>query len=1526
MKSKVPQEINILGENVRMFESKEFQGRAGSVSFQREYFPEADEERLFLARGVFHMVFGSKSIFSLETPLYPCESTEHEILKEGLVRRFYGLRSHLLALMEYEDIKILEKRETYEHLMRLKNLIETMERIYEESNGACMENYDPATGKFTLPMGKAEAEGLRNLLRQFVFLVLQATKPVESWRDREAINPVEFLERLKEQSITKDEMELYLSEYHQKNKETVPVFLSNLLHEVSSTQDAQTAKHVDTYLEQLFEQLIAVVSGTKNDDLIKEAGIISSKSDSYRHKVIALVELLRKSYEECQKTLKSQSLKGNDSDTQLSKSQARVTQLEQQLGELETQKKALEIQVQEAVAKMGECSRENSADPTAFRGAQEKASALAAQLTGVVNTVQGLRADKEKQEGETQRLTGEREAAREQREKAEETIKVMRQELSKANARLAAQAANIRAQQQQIEALKTERDASAKKSADLLRGLQETSSGLQNLKQEKAQLVAQHTQAQTGVQEQIAAAIAKFQADARGSLATGREELAAAERRASAADENYKRLEAEKNGLTSRLAAFEAKGQSQVQAQADLERKLAELQGTSSATTDTLKDAVRDRDQAKGEVAKLTQQLRDEISRGSGQAESLRQELLEARSKYATADAQAREAAAIKQRDDIEMMRMKEQLITINAQIEALKAGKGELEAKLAAAAAQTEEMKSTKEQLVREFEGQKTEFKRQLEELGNRLAAEKASHASQLETMKADHLRQLQEKETGLTEKFNAEKGGLEAQIREQEEKYDEMKRSYDDQIAELRRAIDELNATIEAKEKQFREDTELLKQEFDRKMREKQDELERVIEERKEVQAQLDEARELNAAKDLEIQRLNGEIEKLEGIIKQREDTIINLEDERDAMADEITELKQELTDTQDELESCRATLQEARNRIVQLEGTIRTKDTTIADLRRRLEELNDQKNATEAALVELQEASKFQIAALRKTIAENEEAIKALEAQLNASEGNVRALEETKAALEAEQARLRGQLADVTQKFTVADAASKRLQAERDQVKDDHVEKLAEKDVESQAQVQGILSNVAQLAQYIHDDDDVKINELLGTNAQFQEIYQRMRSIQQVLRPSSLLVCYMRFFVFYFKRTLFFTGTMLDSRTELYTELGKLAMQFLKKQTAAAATQNDWKLYLEDVLPEMFEILKQAEKSSRIPVVDSEKRSFQKNFRSFVINLEGFPAKKESLKFFFSESFPFFIKYANQLVIKNITYPILFAFYILFAEIYLNLAPVQAKLDEYRCPLPKQMRVSLPKTMQQGYAGTAAATEEEEPLPLPSGPEPEFEPIKQPVPLRESGQIVDETFEGPAGNVFDTEAAGPRRAEAPSAPTPDDYAVLKVNPNAPLKTITLAFRREAFKVHPGRTDRVYDPKNEATLRRILGAYLRILAYTRRTPMPTEEIIDAMMDRIRPKGVAAPLPQQPQIPMRRRVLGRGQNRGTRKLQNVNSAQAQAQPANANATTRRKGTRLQRQRNLLAQGKNPTLVQQEEARAKTRGKKKATR
>jgi hypothetical protein len=144
------------------------------------------------------------------------------------------------------DLNGLKARAKYDQARRLARLIDKL----EDARG-CVE--EGAYGDKILSLSAVDDEKIQGLLRQFSFLVLQGYNESSDpqWLQYQGdINPKEFIKKLEQNQITRDQMVKYISQYKQ-----IPAIILKVI-STSETQDNILVKLKETeILEKLFNEI-----------------------------------------------------------------------------------------------------------------------------------------------------------------------------------------------------------------------------------------------------------------------------------------------------------------------------------------------------------------------------------------------------------------------------------------------------------------------------------------------------------------------------------------------------------------------------------------------------------------------------------------------------------------------------------------------------------------------------------------------------------------------------------------------------------------------------------------------------------------------------------------------------------------------------------------------------------------------------------------------------------------------------------------------------------------------------------------------------------------------------------------------------------------------------------------------------------------------------------------------------------------------------------------------------------------------
>ncbi len=214
-----PQIVNVLGEQVALSPVKIPPAEKFLVSFESKYKYEdmtAAEEQT--VKKIFIQLFSASSPFlpGQKQPEPPCSSPEKQILLKSLQHRFDSLRDELIGERKTQSDS-LRLRQIVEHAQRLKKYIDFL-----QSTDKCQELDEDILGE---ALGDLTDEEILQLLRQFVFFVLQGRHPLKEFLGKDP-NPKGFVTRLSRNPITN--FESFLQQYKDQ-KHSIPIPIEKVL-------------------------------------------------------------------------------------------------------------------------------------------------------------------------------------------------------------------------------------------------------------------------------------------------------------------------------------------------------------------------------------------------------------------------------------------------------------------------------------------------------------------------------------------------------------------------------------------------------------------------------------------------------------------------------------------------------------------------------------------------------------------------------------------------------------------------------------------------------------------------------------------------------------------------------------------------------------------------------------------------------------------------------------------------------------------------------------------------------------------------------------------------------------------------------------------------------------------------------------------------------------------------------------------------------------------------------------------------
>jgi hypothetical protein len=301
-------EIIVTGERVRLDEQGFIPGDESEItSFKTKYFPQfiQNEEQLELVKSVFKMIFTIDK--NDEQIKLPCDDQEKDILLDGLTTRRETLWNELKNLYDRRSTPALLRTKllTYE---RLNILIMNLQR--DMDMGICQDYNPDGTPAGFRKVNLEDDKNIRELLRNFVYLILQAKMPVRGFDTNTAR---ELVTTINENKISENEMDTYLSLWREQAafaNENIP----NIIAEVLEGVDAQPGLVnilVDDELNSLYKEIVqeAIINyQASNSQLLSEFNNFLRndilKTDTFKVKIKKLISWIQRQNVACIQTLK----------------------------------------------------------------------------------------------------------------------------------------------------------------------------------------------------------------------------------------------------------------------------------------------------------------------------------------------------------------------------------------------------------------------------------------------------------------------------------------------------------------------------------------------------------------------------------------------------------------------------------------------------------------------------------------------------------------------------------------------------------------------------------------------------------------------------------------------------------------------------------------------------------------------------------------------------------------------------------------------------------------------------------------------------------------------------------------------------------------------------------------------------------------------------------------------------------------------------------------------------------------------
>jgi DNA repair exonuclease SbcCD ATPase subunit len=285
-----PEIVNVLGEQVA-FESTGFApSEKFMVEFDTKYkYPGMSDAEATTVKKLFRKLFSSASTFlpSPKQPSPPCSDKEKDLLVKTLQHRFGSLRNELIAERQSQSDS-LRLRQILDHMERMKKYLD-----FVESTTSCQEVDEDILAE---SLGDLSEEQIQELLKQFVFFILQGQHPLEKFVGRDP-NPKGFVARLDRNPISN--FPEFMDEYRSK-KYPIPLTIAKVLDATKLDIEALRAEMKKACDEKIKAILQMIQESIEPEDPFWN-GLDKTNLESIVDKLLDLIEELRIDLEECDK-------------------------------------------------------------------------------------------------------------------------------------------------------------------------------------------------------------------------------------------------------------------------------------------------------------------------------------------------------------------------------------------------------------------------------------------------------------------------------------------------------------------------------------------------------------------------------------------------------------------------------------------------------------------------------------------------------------------------------------------------------------------------------------------------------------------------------------------------------------------------------------------------------------------------------------------------------------------------------------------------------------------------------------------------------------------------------------------------------------------------------------------------------------------------------------------------------------------------------------------------------------------------
>ena len=282
--------MNVLGEQVALNKTSFSDAEKFLVSFESKYkyegMTEAEEQTV---KKLFVQLFSASSAFlpGQKQPDPPCSAPEKDVLLKSLQHRFDSLRNELLGERKTQS-NSLRLRQILEHVQRLKKYIDFL-----QSTEKCQELGEDILGE---SLGDLTDEQILQLLRQFVFFVLQGRHPLKNFLGKDP-NPRGFVTRLSRNPLSN--FDAFLQEYKDQNY-SIPIPIEKVL-SVTQLGLEEMKEEVTNTLEEKTKVVVQIIQDILPEEDPFWEGLDKSNLEAMIHRLLDTITNLSLELDDCSK-------------------------------------------------------------------------------------------------------------------------------------------------------------------------------------------------------------------------------------------------------------------------------------------------------------------------------------------------------------------------------------------------------------------------------------------------------------------------------------------------------------------------------------------------------------------------------------------------------------------------------------------------------------------------------------------------------------------------------------------------------------------------------------------------------------------------------------------------------------------------------------------------------------------------------------------------------------------------------------------------------------------------------------------------------------------------------------------------------------------------------------------------------------------------------------------------------------------------------------------------------------------------